>query len=174
MSATAAADPVRAHVEEALNRIVADVTKMPCRVVHRARGAASRSIERVTTSVAGPIGLVRSVVELSLSGLLGTGGNRTAATPGASPAPVDTPAANSPTPRTSTPSPSSGLVVDGDTEDSSTDLPLHGYESLAASHVVARLERLAPGELEQIRDFELAHRGRRTILGKINQLLAGA
>ena len=56
--------------------------------------------------------------------------------------------------------------------DSTADhLPLEDYESLAASHVVARLDRLSPAELVQIREFEEAHRGRRTILGKIEQLL---
>ncbi len=48
------------------------------------------------------------------------------------------------------------------------------YESLAASHVVARLRALSPSELEQVREFEAAHRGRRTVLGKIDQLLGSA
>jgi hypothetical protein len=36
--------------------------------------------------------------------------------------------------------------------------------------VVDRLEGLRPDELAAIRDYEGAHRGRNTILGKIEQL----
>ena len=50
-------------------------------------------------------------------------------------------------------------------------LPIDEYESLAASQVVARLQTLQRDELETVRSFEAAHRGRRTILGKIDQLL---
>lgn len=49
-------------------------------------------------------------------------------------------------------------------------LPIAEYESLAASHVVQRLGSLHPDELEAIRQFELTHRARRTVLGKIAQL----
>jgi len=55
---------------------------------------------------------------------------------------------------------------------SANRLPIDEYESLAASQVVARLPTLTPSELEEVRSFEAAHRGRRTILGKIDQLLA--
>ncbi len=51
------------------------------------------------------------------------------------------------------------------------DLPIDEYESLAASQVVARLEGLAPDELRRVRRFEAAHRSRRTVLGKVDQLL---
>jgi hypothetical protein len=49
-------------------------------------------------------------------------------------------------------------------------LPIAEYESLAASQVVQRLGSLLPEELEAIRAFEVAHRARRTVLGKIAQL----
>jgi hypothetical protein len=49
-------------------------------------------------------------------------------------------------------------------------LPISGYESLAALHVVQRLAGLRADELDAVRRFELAHRGRRTILAKIEQL----
>jgi hypothetical protein len=51
-------------------------------------------------------------------------------------------------------------------------LPFEDYESLPASYVVARLERLDRAELEAVGAFEEAHRGRRTVLGRIEQLLA--
>lgn len=54
-----------------------------------------------------------------------------------------------------------------------SDLPIAEYQSLAAIHVVQRLATLGPDELEQIRRFEVAHRGRRTILAKIAQLQDG-
>lgn len=51
-----------------------------------------------------------------------------------------------------------------------TALAIPGYDSLAASQVVQRLEGLSPGELEEVRAYEEATRGRRTILGRISQL----
>lgn len=50
------------------------------------------------------------------------------------------------------------------------DLPIAGYDSLAASQVIPRLEGLTPDELEAVRAYETAKRGRKTILGKITQL----
>ena len=52
------------------------------------------------------------------------------------------------------------------------DLAIPGYEDLAASHIVARLDRLTRSELVAIRAFEVANRGRRTVVGKVDQLLA--
>jgi hypothetical protein len=52
------------------------------------------------------------------------------------------------------------------------DLPIEGYDSLAASQVVQRLGSLDGFELEAIRQYEEVNRTRRTILGKIAQLQA--
>jgi hypothetical protein len=52
------------------------------------------------------------------------------------------------------------------------ELPIGGYDSLAASQVVLRLGSLTPDELTSIERYEITHRNRRTILGKINQLQA--
>ena len=49
-------------------------------------------------------------------------------------------------------------------------LAIPGYDSLSASQVLPRLAGLGTGELEAVRDYELAHRGRKTILGRITQL----
>jgi hypothetical protein len=49
-------------------------------------------------------------------------------------------------------------------------LAIPGYDSLSASQVVPRLAGLAPEELELVREYELAGRGRRTILSRIAQL----
>lgn len=50
------------------------------------------------------------------------------------------------------------------------ELAIPEYDQLSASQVVERLEGLTAGELDTVRDYELAHRGRNTILGKITQL----
>jgi hypothetical protein len=171
MSATATADPIRAQVEDALHRIVVDAALIPCRVMRRARRAAGRTADRAVSAVVGPVGLVRSIVELGVNGLLAVGDNRVTPTPSADPV-ARSRSESAASARNEDPPAPRG--IDGDHDPVLTDLPLHGYESLAASHVVARLERLTLGELEQIRDFEVAHRGRRTILGKIDQLLAPA
>jgi hypothetical protein len=52
----------------------------------------------------------------------------------------------------------------------SDDLAIPGYDALSASQVVQRLGGLAPAELEAVREYETATRGRRTILSKIAQL----
>jgi hypothetical protein len=51
-------------------------------------------------------------------------------------------------------------------------LPIDDYESLAASHVVARLASLTPDERDVVARFETANRNRRTILGRLDQLRA--
>jgi len=53
------------------------------------------------------------------------------------------------------------------------DLAIPGYDSLSASQVVQRLAGLAPAELEAVRTYEAAGRGRRTILNRIAQLQSG-
>jgi hypothetical protein len=59
--------------------------------------------------------------------------------------------------------------IDGIAE---SDLAIPSYGSLAASQVVSRLEGLSPVELESVRRYELSHRGRKTVLGKIAHLQA--
>lgn len=49
-------------------------------------------------------------------------------------------------------------------------LPIEGYDTLAASQVVARLDGLDAAGLEAVRAYEAAHRNRKTILGKVAQL----
>jgi hypothetical protein len=64
---------------------------------------------------------------------------------------------------------------DDDMDDvTEADLAIPSYGSLAASQVVSRLEGLSPVELESVRRYELAHRGRKTVLGKIANLQSTA
>jgi hypothetical protein len=52
-------------------------------------------------------------------------------------------------------------------------LAIPDYDGLSASHVVNRLGGLSAGELEAVRRYEAANRGRKTILSKVAQLQAG-
>ena len=49
-------------------------------------------------------------------------------------------------------------------------LPVPDYDELSASQVVERLDGLSRDDLAAVRAYEKAHRGRRTILFKIDQL----
>lgn len=51
------------------------------------------------------------------------------------------------------------------------ELPIPGYDLLSAPQVIERLDGLARPELAAIRAYELAHRARTTILGRIGQLV---
>ena len=55
-------------------------------------------------------------------------------------------------------------------DDSSLAVP--DYDGLAASQVIPRLAGLSAAELEEVRAYEAAKRGRKTILNKIAQLQA--
>ena len=50
------------------------------------------------------------------------------------------------------------------------DLALEGYDSLAASQIIPRLEGLQPDERESIARYEAANRRRKTILDRIRRL----
>ena len=53
---------------------------------------------------------------------------------------------------------------------SADDLAIPGYDTLAASQIVSRLDALDAAELAAVRSYEELRRGRRTILARINQL----
>ncbi|MFP5317560.1 MAG: hypothetical protein ACLGI2_04620 [Acidimicrobiia bacterium] len=53
-------------------------------------------------------------------------------------------------------------------------LPIPGYDSLSASQVVQRLAGLSPEELEAVRAYEQAGRGRKTVLLRVAQLRAAS
>lgn len=50
-------------------------------------------------------------------------------------------------------------------------LPIPGYDELSASQVVERLAGLESEDLDAVREYELAGRARKTILGRIEQLI---
>jgi len=53
-----------------------------------------------------------------------------------------------------------------------SDLAVPSYDSLSASQVVPRLSGLTAAELEAVRTYEAANRGRKTILNRVAQLQA--
>lgn len=54
-----------------------------------------------------------------------------------------------------------------------SSLAIPGYDALSASQVVQRLAGLSAGDLEAVRVYESANRGRRTILNRVAQLQRG-
>jgi hypothetical protein len=54
--------------------------------------------------------------------------------------------------------------------DEESKLPIEGYDLLAARQVCDRLDSLTDAELALVARHERAHRGRRTVLSKIEQL----
>jgi hypothetical protein len=62
------------------------------------------------------------------------------------------------------------IVVPAEPGPDVADLAITDYDSLSASQVVTRLPGLTLDELEAVRAYEVAHRGRKTILNKIVQL----
>jgi hypothetical protein len=52
-------------------------------------------------------------------------------------------------------------------------LAIPGYDTLSASQVVPRLEGLSSEELEAVRAYEVATRGRKTVITRIDQLRGG-
>ena len=53
-----------------------------------------------------------------------------------------------------------------------SDLPIEGYDDLAARQVVDRLAALDAADLARIEIYEREHRNRSTVLGKIAMLTA--
>jgi hypothetical protein len=88
------------------------------------------------------------------------------------------PARHAPSDAASTPNASAASAPAGNTSTTTTTtaaptaatLGIPDYDELSASQVVQRLDGLQAGELDAVRVYEEAHRARRTILYKIEQL----
>jgi hypothetical protein len=150
--ATASDDPIRAEVERVLHAIVNVTVVAPVRIATAVPRCLLRRASRFGP-LAEPVRVARSVVDV-----LGAGGTAGVVAPDDAPAP-DEPVA---------------LVADAPdtTDELRADLPIEDYESLASSQVVDRLPTLTAEELLAVQAFETAHRGRRTVLGRVEQLLA--
>lgn len=159
MTTSFADDPIQAEVERWLRAVVGATVAVPATIVRRTCRCVRRRTRAVNDRVMAPLRLVTSLLDLA-----------------GRPAPSASEAVLVPL----RPRPSGGVPaadvepVTGDPSIDAATLPIDEYESLAASQVVARLPSLTPGELGAVRRFEADHRGRRTVLGKIDQLLAPA
>ena len=89
-------------------------------------------------------------------------------------APTAAPESFEPRPSSSAGNGAEAGATPGATTPPSVELPIPGYDALSASQVVERLTGLSTGELDTVRAYEGAHRRRRTILGKIEQLTASS
>jgi hypothetical protein len=148
--AAQASDPRRAEVERWLHAIVSAGLAVPAAAAATLRRCLGARLGPVTERVAEPVRVVRSIVELVAgAGPAGGAGAERETRPDPEPV-VDMP-----------------NVVGEEAQ-----LPIDEYESLAASHVVDRLANLTADELRVVRRFEVSHRGRRTVIGRIDQLLA--
>ncbi|HUQ38638.1 MAG TPA: hypothetical protein VM030_00660 [Acidimicrobiales bacterium] len=94
------------------------------------------------------------------------GHDPTASAPASPPAPPSAPPPPPERPARPKPASAAGPADDG-------DLAIPGYGALSASQVVQRLAGLSPSQLEAVRRYEAAGRGRKTILSRIAQLQAG-
>jgi hypothetical protein len=144
----AADDPVRAEVERQVRALVEAALILPRVAAARVGRCVGGRLGHATERVAEPMQLVRSLLEL-VTGAPPTNGGAAA------------PVAASPSAPDAAPPESAAAA----------QLPIDEYQSLAASQVVARLANLDPAELREVRRFEVAHRARRTVLGRIDQLL---
>jgi hypothetical protein len=142
-----------------------------------ARGRAE--VERRQQQVEQRVKTVRSTGEVALAFGLPVVRQKVArrlerVVPGAG-GPAPKPAAGPPARRRSGAPPHPGGPASGSngSRPQARDLPIPGYDELSAGQVVERLVGLSAAELFAVRDYEGAHRNRRTILGKIEQL-AGA
>lgn len=97
-------------------------------------------------------------------------GSRGSDVPGPGAGAADVPGPSGPLARTVP----GGAAGNGRGPEHAPSLAIPGYDSLSASQVVQRLEGLSAPELEDVRAHEAAHRQRRTILHRIEQLMAGA
>jgi hypothetical protein len=153
--ATVTEDPIRAEVERVLHAVVDAAVAAPAAAVTALPRCVARQVGALQRRLGEPARVLRSLFDL-----VGAGSARAVVEPDDAPAPSE-------------PAVELRLVPAHDPRQPAGEhLPIDEYESLAASQVVARLPTLTSSELEAVRSFESAHRGRRTILGKIDQLLA--
>jgi hypothetical protein len=142
------------------------------------RTTSAKSIGQVAVGFGIPMARQRVERELGSAreraqSFLGVIGSATATANGtaapARPVAVPDPPAPKPAPAaapTAVADPTAPPVVSNET------LPIPGYDALSASQVVERLAGLSTDELDAVRGYESAHRNRRTILGKIDQISA--
>jgi hypothetical protein len=124
--------------------------------VNMAKMVGQFAVAHGQTTAAKQLGKVQEQAEAIL-GELGLGPAPASTSP--EPAPVVAPEEAAPSVRVA---PRSGAAA--------AELPIADYDSLAASQVIPRLAGRSGAELDAVEAYEQAHRGRKTILGKVAQL----
>jgi len=160
-------DPIRTEVERSLRLAFEAAFALPMAATARLQRCARSGFDRfgwdaVGDRILGPLRLLRSLADATVTTSVVAPVDDELPTPIVAP-PLE--AESVPARRTRRPAAPARSASDA--------LPIEEYENLAASHVVARLAQLTPPELRRVQAFESAHRGRRTVLGRIEQLLAG-
>lgn len=115
-----------------------------------AAGAACNVLARLVTDLGAAVGLAPQPAPPEPA-------SDTTATPG------DEPAGDEPAGERSDEQPDEGAVA-------SSPLPIAGYDGLTAREVIALLGDLTPDQRRRVRLHEQSHRGRRTILARLDQL----
>ena len=131
--------------------------------VEHGRGEATKAASRLQDQAAGVLDFIGGTVTPIPSN-------------GPEPAPAKPTPPRAPRPASSTPAgvareaarKVAGVVADAVGDPATLAIP--DYDGLSASHVVNRLASLSPVELESVRLYEAANRGRKTILSKVAQL----
>jgi hypothetical protein len=152
------ADAAPSVIKTAVARGRAEVDKRQEEVTQHLTSA--RSLGQVALAFGVP--MLRKKVESRLSDMRTRGEEAVAR-----PEPAVTPPTPLPPPR---PTIVREPVEVPDNAPESEELPIPGYDALSASQVVERLSGLGRDELDAVHAYEAAHRQRRTILGKIEQL----
>lgn len=131
----------------------------------------ARSVGEFATNYGGPqvrrlvndgLAQARQRVEDALEALSTLTGN-----PVAPSAPRSTPTPPGPG---AAPSEPSGSAPPAAATGTGRHLPISDYDELSASQVIEHLDGLSRPDLDAIREYETVHRGRNTVLGKIEQL----
>ncbi|HMG26317.1 MAG TPA: hypothetical protein VKH36_05825 [Acidimicrobiia bacterium] len=142
--------------------------------------AQAKALGEFAVNVGGPkvrehvekgIAMARKSAEAVLTGVAGEGAVPDLAKEG-SPAPSDATSApvTLPTTEATGGRPATGEASNASPAPNAATLGIPDYDELSASQVVERLDGLQTGELDAVRAYEEAHRARRTILYKIEQL----
>ena len=156
--ATSTDDEVRRRVEATLRRITDDVLGIPCAMVQAARRAA----DGLARTAAQPFVLVRSVGQAIGAGSLGLAPRSPSIDPSAVP----------PQRRSSVERVSPTMAAADTDRRARRWIAVRGLREPSGELCRRSAGASRPAELEMVRAFEEAHRGRRTVLGRIEQLLA--
>jgi hypothetical protein len=136
----------------------------------------AKSLGEFAVGVGGPkvrehvekgIAMARKGAEAVIAGVAGEEAPEEAG--GAPPAPDEEPPPRH-RPTKAAPAAPAGETATATVAPTAATLGIPDYDELSASQVVERLDGLQPGELDAVRAYEEAHRARRTILYKIEQL----